>query len=198
MPGGPARPIAFVTIGAFTIGVLTSIGQGVLPFEAGSLANSAGSWSLAAFLLCLCNAAPRRGLLLGFLALAGMLIGYNVATELRGHATGITLWLFWGLAAVVVGPVLGVSAAWARGTDRRRIAAGTAMVAGILVGEGVYGLTRIADSTSSAYWVVQITVGLGIVIATSAVRLRRTASIVLCVALTGLAASGIYVAYTSI
>lgn len=192
------RPIVFVTIGAFAIGILTSLGQGLLPDEARSFANSAGSWSLAAFLLCLCNTAPRRGLLLGFLALAAMLVGYIVATEMRGYATGTRLLLFWGLAAIVVGPILGVAAAWVRGADRGRIAAGAAVIAGILVGEGLYGLTLIADTTSPVYWAVQIMTGLGIVIAVSVLRLRRPASIVLCAVLTAATAAAFDVAYSSI
>jgi FtsH-binding integral membrane protein len=195
---GPARPIAFVTISAFAVGILTSVGQGTLPFEMSSLANSAGSWSLAAFLLCLCNTAPRRGLVLGFLALAAMLAGYIVATELRGYATGTALWLFWGTAAIVAGPALGVAAAWVRGIDRSRIAAGAAVIAGILVGEGAYGLTRIADTTSSAYWMVQITVGLAIVVVVSVFRLRRPGPIALCGLLTAAIAALLYGVYSAI
>ena len=193
-----ARAIAIVTAGGLAIGMLTSLGQGALPSEMGSLANSAGAWSLAAFLLCLCNAAPSRGLLLGFLALAAMLVGYFVATELRGFATGTTLWLFWGVAAIVVGPVLGVGAAWVRGTDRRRIAAGAAVIAGILVGEGAYGLTVIAGTTSSAHWTLQISVGLGIVIGVSVIRLRQPASIALCTVLTAAVAASFHLAYSSL
>jgi hypothetical protein len=76
---------------------------------------------------------------LGFVALAAMLLGYQVATELRGYATGTSIWLFWGVAAIVAGPALGVAAAWVRGRDPRRIAFGAAVIAGVLIGEGVYG-----------------------------------------------------------
>ena len=190
--------IAIVTAGGFAVGMLTSFGQAVLPFEMASLANSAGAWSLAAFLLCLCNAVPSRGLLLGFLALAGMLAGYFVATELRGFPTGRSLVLFWGVAAIVVGPVLGVGAAWVRGTERRRVAAGAAAIAGILVGEGAYGLTIVAGTTSPVYWALQVVLGLGIVIGLSATRLREPASIALCIVLTAVVAAALYLAYSSL
>ena len=187
-----------MTAGGFAVGMLTSFGQAVLPFEMASLANSAGAWSLAAFLLCLCNAVPSRGLLLGFLALAGMLAGYFVATELRGFPTGRSLVLFWGVAAIVVGPVLGVGAAWVRGTERRRVAAGAAAIAGILVGEGAYGLTIVAGTTSPVYWALQVVLGLGIVIWLSATRLREPASIALCIVLTAVVAAALYLAYSSL
>ena len=67
--------------GEVAIGVITSLGQSALPDEVRSLANSAGAWSLAAFLLCLANRNPRLGLVLGPVALAAMLLGYDVATE---------------------------------------------------------------------------------------------------------------------
>lgn len=184
--------------GGLAIGILTSFGQGSLPSEMGSLANSAGAWSAAAFLLCLCNAASLRGPLLGFLALAAMLAGYMVATELRGFATGRSLWLFWGAAAIVVGPALGIGAAWVRGTDPRRIAAGAALIAGILIGEGAYGLTIIAGSTSPAYWTLQIIVGLAAVLAVSLARLRRAAPVGVCVILTAAVAFAFYIAYSSL
>ena len=190
-------PIATVTAGGLAIGILTSFGQGALPSGITSLANSAGAWSLAAFLLCLGNPVPRRGLLLGLLALLSMLAGYMAATELRGFATGTSLWLFWGVAAIVVGPVLGVGAAWVRASDPRRIAAGAGAIAGILVGEGAYGLTVIADTTSPVYWTLQIIVGLGIVLA-AVIRLRRTASIGLCAGVTAAVAVAFYVTYSSL
>ena len=91
------------------------MGQGVLPSELGSLANSAGSWSLAAFLLALVDRVPWRGAILGALALAAMVVGYAVVTQVRGFPVSTRLVVFWGLAAVTVGPALGVGAAWTRG-----------------------------------------------------------------------------------
>ena len=156
-----ARQAALVAFGGFVIGCLTSVGQGVLPFALSPLANSAGAWSLAAFALTLGNREPRRGVILGVAALASMLAGYVVTSTVRGFPVGSSLLLFWGLASVVVGPVLGVGAAWVRGSSPIRISAGGAAIAGILVGEGAYGLTLIADSTPAGYWAMQIASGSG-------------------------------------
>ena len=95
----------------------------------------------------------------------------------------------------MVGPVLGVGAAWVRGSDLPRIAVATGVIAGILVGEGAYGLTVIADTTSPVYWTLQLIVGLGIVLA-ACIRLRRIALIGLCAGVT--AAVGFYLAYSSL
>lgn len=190
------RLVGYAAISGLAVGVLSALGQGSLPFELSSVANSAGAWSLATFLIALANREPRRGVLVGITALVMMLAGYVLASEVRGYPTGARLWLFWGLAAVIVGPVLGVGAAWLRGSELKRIAAGVAPIAGILIGEGVYGLTRIADTTSNVYWIAELVVGLGILLAILVWRLREPAAAVLCVLLTAAVAVSFYVAYS--
>ena len=108
-----------------------------------------------------------------------MLAGYDLATLARGFAVSTSTIVFWGLAAVVVGPVLGVGAAWARGTDPRRVALGVAPLAGILIGEAAYGLTVVAGSTDPRYWIGQAIVG-AVAIAWVGVRTRSLVSILLC------------------
>ncbi len=94
---------------------------------------------------------------------------------------------------LIVGPALGVGAAWVRGVNLVRIGAGTAAIAGILIGEGAYGLTRIADTTPGGYWAAQIAVGLAIVIAISVTRLRTPKLVALCALLTALVSVVFYV-----
>jgi hypothetical protein len=188
--------VLLVALGGTGIGVLTSFGQTHLPFELSSLANSASSWSLAAFLLSLGEVVPRRGAVLGAVALATMIVGYAAATELRGFTVGTRLLVFWGFASIVVGPALGAGAAWVRGRDPVRIAAGVAVIAGILVGEGVYGLTVVADTTAGAYWVGAIIVGVAVVIVVSVGKLRTFRHVATCVALTAIVASAFYLTYS--
>ncbi len=73
-------------IGGLAVGILTSLGQGALPSEVASLANSAGAWCVAAFVLALPNRQTRLGLVLGPIALLAMLAGYDLATIARGNA----------------------------------------------------------------------------------------------------------------
>ncbi len=183
------------------MGIVTAYGQGSLPFELASLANSAAPWSFVAFLLALVLAGgrPRVGALVGCVALASMLAGYMAANQVRGYESGLVLLVFWGAAAVAVGPVLGVAASWVRGPSSIRVAAGIAPIAGILIGEGAYGLTVVAATTSAAYWVVQIGLGASLV-ALVAVRLRNAPRVVVnmaaCAGLTVLVASAFYVGYS--
>ena len=183
-------------LGGLAVGVLTSFGQGgALPAQVASLANSAGAWSAAAFLLCLSNRNPRLGLVLGPIALAAMLAGYDLATVVRGFPVSRSTILFWGLAAVVAGPVLGVGAAWARGDDPRRIALGVGPLAGILVGEAFYGLTVVAETTYGPYWVAQAIVGFACV-AWVAARTRSLTATLACAAVAAVVAAAFVVAYS--
>ncbi len=191
------RGFALGALAGLAIGIATSIGQGTLPPVVASLANSSGSWSLAAFVvaLALADGRPRNGAVLGFIAFATMLVGYVLATSLRGFPTSTSTVVFWTAAALVVGPVLGVGADWVTGDDRRRIAVGITPIAGILIGEGIYGLTRIADSTDPRYWIAQIVVGV-VCLLSVAIRVRSATWIAVSIGLTMAVAAGFYAAYS--
>ena len=141
------------------VGSLTSFAQGFLPHVLSPLANSSGSWSLVAFLLALL--CPRRGfaVAVGVLSLFAMVAGYDAASVLRGFPISLGSSLFWIVAAVVVGPFLG----WGGhelGARSRIAPLAVGAMSGVLVGEGVYGLTVIADSTPAGYWAGSIAAGL--------------------------------------
>ena len=182
-------------IGGLVVGILTSLGQGALPSEVASLANSAGAWCVAAFALALPNRQTRLGLVLGPIALLAMLAGYDLATVARGNAVSTSTVVFWGAAAVVIGPVLGVGAAWARGRDPRRVAIGVAPLAGILIGEAIHGLTALASSTYGPYWIGEAFVGIALV-GWIGVRTRSVEALLLGAGLAALIAFAFVVAYS--
>jgi hypothetical protein len=188
--------ILLVAVGAgLAIGIATSVGQGSLPEWLTPLSNSSGSWSLCAFALALLERDPRRAALVGFASLVAMLAGYALATELRGYPVGTSMFVRWGAAAVIAGPALGVGAAWLRGPDARRAAAGVAPIVGILLGEGLYGLTLVAATTSVTYWIGELALGLAVVVL-AAVRIRSGRGIALMLALAAIASVVFYLVYT--
>jgi hypothetical protein len=179
------RPVALTaTVGllGLALGVLTAYGQEWLPREVGSLANSSGSWALAAFLLALLATGPRVAAACGALALLALLAGYVLGAGLRGYPSGSTLIVFWGLATVFVGPFLGLGAHWVRWGRRTLAALGAGGMGGVLVGEGVYGLAYIADTTYPPYWWGQIAVGVALLCAIAVGRLRSPPLVALSVA----------------
>jgi hypothetical protein len=193
------RSIAIAVGGGLVVGALTSIGQGALPDEVRSLANGSAPWSAAAFVLAVVAGRREtfRSSVLAAAALLAMLAGYSLMATLRGFPVGPSMTLFWVAAAVVAGPVLGVGAAWSQGTDRPKAAAGVAILASILVGEAVYGLSVIAGSTSPAYWTAQLVVGLGLV-AVLGYHLRSWAGLVLCAALSAAGAAAFAFLYSNL
>jgi hypothetical protein len=189
------RTLLVAVIAGLAIGIATSVAQGSLPEELASLANSSGSWCLCAFALALLERDPRRAAVVGFASLVAMLVGYALATELRGYPVGTSMFVRWGAAAAIAGPALGVGAAWLRGPDPLRAAAGVAPLAGILLGEGLYGLTVVAATTSAAFWAGEVALGLVLVVL-AAIRLRTWRGIAVMLALSAFATVVFYLVYT--
>jgi hypothetical protein len=190
--------VLLVAVGAgLAIGIATSVGQGSLPEGLLPLSNSSGPWCLGAFALALFERDPRRAALVGFASLVAMLAGYALATEFRGYPVGTSMFVRWGVAAVIAGPALGVGGAWARGPNPLRAAAGVAPIAGILLGEGLYGLTVVAATTSVGYWIGELALGLAVV-ALAAIRLRSGPGITLMLALSAIASVVFYLVYTRV
>lgn len=149
--------VATVSLGA---GVLTSLGQRHLPAELHSLANSSTSWAVVAFALALLARHRWSAVLVAVAAFVGQLAGYDVASRvLVGYGLAPATWVSWLVQAVLAGPALGGAAWWARRDPGTGRALAVALVAGIAVGEGAYGLTVVAATTSPVWW--WISIGLG-------------------------------------
>lgn len=182
-PSTPAhrhlRCLGVAMAAGLVVGAVTAFAQGgVLPEVLAPLANSHGPWTLVAFALALTAPAARTGGLAGMLALACMLAGYVLTNDARGFPSSSAMMLYWGLAAVVAGPVLGVGAHWLRHRQGVRAAFGTAAMASVLIGEGLYGLTVVAATTPAAYWWGEIVAGAVGLAWVCALRLSRAVTII--------------------
>lgn len=189
--------LILVAAAGVTGGVLTAYAQGWLPSEVGSLANSSGTWMLVAFGLALLARTPALGALSGALALATLLAGYVLGAGLRGDPSSAALMLFWGIAAVVVGPVVGLAAVWVRRGSPTQAALGTGAAAGVLVGEGVYGLRYIADTTYPPYWWGSIVAGASALVVAAMWRRLPARAAGLAAAVTGVVAVAFVVVYSA-
>jgi hypothetical protein len=112
--------------------------------------------------------------LAGALSLGAMTWGYYAADQYRGISASSVHVLFWLAAAVAIGPVAGAAAYWLRAGTARLAALGVGALGGLLIGEGRYGLTYLAFSTSPAFWKLEITCGVMLLVV-GAVRVRRLA-----------------------
>lgn len=160
----PSTPVGWAVAVAVGLvaGAFSAYGQGWLSDSTSSLANSAGPWSLVAFLVARYNRQLVRAMVAAMLALASCELGYVLATDFRGGSNSSSTIAFWMVAAVLAGPPLGVAGSWAtKGGLRRSL--GFAVIGGVLIGEGVYGWTTVADTTDWRYWAVETALGVAIV-----------------------------------
>lgn len=165
---GAAVAIAVGLLG----GALTAYAQGALPAQLGSIANSAGSWALVGLTVALLGRNRTASALGGALTLASLLTGYVVTDAWRGLPSSHAMILFWSLAAVVAGPVIGLAAWWLRRGTPAYLAISAGGIAGLLIGEGLYGMTYLAQTTYPSYWLAEVGVGGALLVTTSLVRLR--------------------------
>jgi Family of unknown function (DUF6518) len=183
--------VAVVLLVGLALGAGTATAQGG---PLGSLVNSAGPWALVAFLLALPARRASAAAACGALALVSLLAGYVLAARLEDHPSSRSLLLFWGLAAVLVGPLLGLGAAWLRARVPVRSGLGAGGLAGVLVGEGVYGLTTVAATTSAAYWAGEAVLG-ALLLALALGLLTSARDRLVAVAVTALVAAALVVVF---
>lgn len=187
------RPwVAFPAVVAVSLllGGLTSVAQGFLPDALASLANSPSGWTiLTAASVAAARPSLRAGAVLGVLSFVSLVAGYTVVSELRGLSYDP---VFWGIVGVIAGPAVGAAAAAVAGPHLTRASLGAGVLAGVLVADGIYGLTVVDQTTSAVYWTACIVAGVALVGAT-AWRFRSPTATAISVAF-GLAAVGLLTA----
>jgi len=179
---------ALTVVGAsLLLGGLTSWAQGVLPDALASFANSPSGWTV---LTALAVAAARPtlawGAALGVASFVSLVLGYTIASELRGLTYSPVLW---GVVGVIAGPFVGAAAAAVVKCHTVQAALGAGALAGVLIADGIYGLTVVSGTTSSVYWSLCLVAGVAL-IAVTALRLGTRAAAARVVA-SAVAATGI-------
>jgi hypothetical protein len=183
--------LVVVVAGAAIVGGLTPYGQGYLPRMLSSVADSAGSWTALTFgLVYLSRSRTWLAAILGAVSFVVMNEAYGLVSDLRGSFYSAPLGNVFTVVAVVAGPVVGSAASVLRSSSGPLRALGCAVPAAVMTGEGVYGLTRIAETTSPVYWSLQIVAGLAIAVSVplrTGVAMTTTALGLLLTAVGGLA-----------
>lgn len=174
-----------VVAASLLLGGLTSWAQGVLPDALASFANSPSGWTvLTVVLVAAVRPSLPMGAVLGVVSFVSLVLGYTVASELRGLTYSPVLW---GAVGVVAGPFVGAAAAALVGPRPLLAGTGAGALAGVLLSDGIYGLTVVDESTSPVYWTLCLVLGVVLVVAT-AVRVRERRAVV-ALALTAVAAT---------
>jgi Family of unknown function (DUF6518) len=153
----PKRPALLLALGGmagFVLGVVTSLGQGIADGEWNTLVNSGAVWSLAAFIVGAFGTANLPAVGMGITTLLGAVAGYYVSATIKlDFASAFSGIIFWGLVAVVAGPLFGLAGYWWRNKTcwQHRLAIG--FLGGVFAGEGVYTLLSIPHKPISG-WVM--------------------------------------------
>lgn len=191
----PMARVLLVGALAVALGGATSLGQTFLPEEAASLANSVTGWTLPTVALVFVTARSfTEAAVTGAVSFVALTVGYAVVSTLRGFPFDPTTWAVIGLLA---GPVIG-AATFALRRSPTHAAVGGGLLAGVLIGEGVYGLTAVAATTSPVFWWAAITVGVTLLVAVATLRLRDIRSTLMLVSVAGLTAALFVIAYLAL
>ncbi len=189
-------PALSVAAASLALGGLTSVGQTVLPDALASFANSAGGWTILAFgLVWLTRARPPLAAALGVVSFVLLVEGYRIVSGWRGFYYAEPFQDTFTIIGLFAGPVVGLSASLVRGGPGSWKPFAAAPVAAVLIGEGAYGLTVVAATTSPVYWILQMGGGVALVVATVVAARPRVAPGVLG-ALLALGGAAAFVAFS--
>jgi hypothetical protein len=151
----PATRVALIVGAGLATGALTQIGQSALPDDWSQLANAITPWLLVAFLLGSAMPDTRWAVSAGAGALLLALVGYYGMVQLKyGYGGGTGAWIFWGLGALVGGPVFGVAGHWWRGPVHRRRAIAIGLLGAVAVAEGAYNVLVVDHPTVGTAFIV--------------------------------------------
>jgi hypothetical protein len=198
-PRDGIRATLIVLVTAAVWGGLTSFGQQYLPEELRSLANAAGPW-FAVVMASIVVARPRIGLaiILGGLGLIVMNEAYGAVSRWRGFFYGSGLGSIWNVIALLVGPMAGIAATWVRSSRPVLVALGASAPAAVCIGEGLFGLTVVSDTTSPVFWSLEIAAGIGVIVVAAVTRVRTFPALAVLVGASALGAGLFYVVYSSL
>jgi hypothetical protein len=156
----PLSLIILAAAGGLVVGILTILGQAVLPGNWNTLVNSGAIWLLATFFMGSRLSANTWAALAGFVILAGAVIGYFVAAKLLfGIDINLGALVFWGDIALAGGPLFGLAGRlWSNERRPLRVAA-IALPGSVFAAEGLFYLLFIPEQKTASGWVM---VALGI------------------------------------
>lgn len=133
------RTLAVAALVGLVLGVLTQLGQSLLPAPLRPIANSISPWLAVAFAVGSRAPRPVIAALSGFVALALALIGYYSMVWIRfGYGPSNSSLVVWGIAAIAGGLVFGPGGwLWRKGSGWLS-AVPVGLLAAAFIADGVY------------------------------------------------------------
>lgn len=193
--------LLLAVVAGLLLGGATSFAQTLLPDGLRSFANSNSGWTLlayAAVVACTRRPSARRwwiGAGLGLVVFHTLLQGYAIVSTLRGFPDSYGPGDFYFTVASLGGPVLGLAGLWWWSDSPTLRAVGVAVFSAVMVGDGVFGLVRVSDTTGWTWWALSIAIGLATLLSVLIRRLGRPKDRFLAVGLVALGAAAFFVAF---
>jgi hypothetical protein len=168
-----AARLGLAVVVGLAAGALTEWSVPHLSFALEPLSNTAAPWVLVAFAVALTARRTGESVVLAVVTLIALVLGFYVAEAIRGWGVSRHQLVFWIVAGVVVGPLVGLAAGQLRHAGRTAGALGAGVIGGLLAGEAVYGLRELKITTAAGYWDVQFLLGIGLAVGLTLWRSRR-------------------------
>ena len=142
----PTALTALVLVAGIATGVVTQLAQSVLATGWSQAANAISPWLLVAFLVGSAMPGRRAAALAGAATLVLALFGYYAMTTLRfGIGASTASLVFWGLGAVLGGPVFGGAGWWWRRGWHRARASALGLLTAAFIAEASYHAIVLAE-----------------------------------------------------
>ena len=125
------------------VGILTKLGQGILPGNWHSLANLGSVWLVPSFFVASLSYSKRTAMLSGILALLGMVLGYyGYAIVIKNVAHSIYFISVW---TCIGGTIFGIAGFLWKDTTTPLHKFGSALLSGVFVTDGLHILLNFED-----------------------------------------------------
>lgn len=135
----PWPGVLVVAIVGLATGVITQLGQSLLPDGWSQVANAISPWLLVAFFVGAALPTARWAGVAGIAVLLLAVVGYYAMIQLRyGYGGGTGALVLWGVASLAGGPVFGVAGRWWREPRPWQRAVAIGLVGAVFVAEGAY------------------------------------------------------------
>ncbi|WP_242250529.1 DUF6518 family protein [Bacillus cereus group sp. BfR-BA-01379] len=128
------------------VGILTKLGQGILPGHWNSLANLGSVWLVPSFFVASFSYSQRTAILSGILALLGMVLGYyGYAIVITNVAHSIYFISVWIVCAFIGGTIFGIAGFLWKDATNPLHKFGSALISGVFVTDGLHILLNFED-----------------------------------------------------
>lgn len=138
--------ILFSCIVGIIIGIFTVLGQGILPGNWNSLANSGAVWLIPAFFIGAIGSTKIKSAIFSIISLWGMVTGYYAYAILINKIPESTNYIIlWSVIAIIGGLIFGLGGFFWSNANKITHIFGSAIIGGVFITEGMNMIIHIND-----------------------------------------------------